>query len=243
MKIIRRSHRPLVWCSLLALSTVGTARAQSADQSPEPQLKRFSISGYAGALFGGPSGDLEGEMRTAGFDKTTPCWFFCEGAIRHPKSYAPGLAGMLALKYRLRPRLAVQLLYASTSTGETIGAAGGTFGGLLILSHGVSTLAAVVSLQEGPLLLGFGPALCMLSASDTHGETGEATKLGLVFDAGLQFPRNSRFFVDLRAQYRWVGSASFGPYTASGFDDSAVLPESSLSFNHAWFGLGFGIRL
>ncbi len=240
---ISRSHRPLVWCSLLALSTVGSVQAQSADEPPEPRLKRFSISGYSGAPIGGPSGDLEAEMRTAGFDKTTQCWFFCEGAIRHPKSYAPGTSGMLALKYRLRRRLAVQLLYASTSTGETIGAAGGTFGGLLILRHGVNTLAAVATLQEGPLLLGLGPALYMLSASDTHGETGEATKLGLVFDAGLQFPHNSRFFVDLRAQYRWVGSASFGPYTASGFDDSAVLPEFSLNFNHAWFGLGFGIRL
>jgi hypothetical protein len=236
-------YRPLLWCSLLAVSTVGMGQAQSTDESPEPQLKRFSISGYFGGTSGGPAGDLEAEMRTAGFDKTTQCWMFCEGSIHHPKTYASGTSSMVALKYRLRQRLAVQLLYGGTSTGETIGAAGGTFGGLLILHHGVTTLATVATLQEGPLLLGLGPALYMLRVSDTHGETGEATKLGLVFDAGLQFPHNSRFFVDLRAQYRWVGSASIGPYAASSFDDAAVLPEFSPSFNHAWFGLGFGFRL
>ena len=42
------SYRPLLWCSLLAMATVGTARAQSTDEPPEPQLKRFSISGYFG---------------------------------------------------------------------------------------------------------------------------------------------------------------------------------------------------
>jgi hypothetical protein len=241
MKIIW-SFQPLLWCSLLALSTVGTARAQSADQPSDPQLKRFSISGYFGGTSGGPAAGIEAEMRTAGFDKTTQCWIFCEGAIHHPKSYGPGTSSMVALKYRLRPRLAVQLLYGGVSTGETIGAAGGTFGGLLILNHGVNTLAVVASLQEGPLVLGLGPALYMLRASDTHGEAGEATKLGLVFDAGLQFPPNSRFFFDLRAQYRWVGSARVGPYTASSFGDSAVLPEFSLNFSHAWFGVGFGVR-
>lgn len=240
---ISRSRRPLLWCSLLALTTVGTAQAQAGDESPEPRLKRFSISATGGAAVGGPAGALENEMRAAGFGEDLPCLFLCTGMIERPVSYESGQSFMVALKYRLRKHLAVQLLYGSASTGMTVGSTGG-FGGGLRLEHGAQTLAAVATFEEGPLQLGLGPALYMLSVTDGNSGTGEATKLGLVADAGIQFPRNRRFFVDLRAQYRWVGSASMGPYTVSGlFTETAVMPEFSISFNHAWLGIGFGVRL
>lgn len=239
---INRSHRALLWCSLLTLSAIGSARGQSTAEPTEPRLKRFSIALYAGAAVGGPAAGLESEMRAAGLDKTTQCWLFCEGPIHHPKSYAPGMGSMIALKYRFRPRLAVQLLYGSSSTGQTIGASGG-FGGILILDHGVRTLAGLATFEEGPLQLGLGPALYGVRAVDLPVGGGEATKLGLMADAGLQFPHNSRFFVDLRAQYRWVGSVSIGPYQVSAFDEETVLPECSPSFNHLWFSVGFGFRL
>jgi len=247
---ISRSKRPLLWFSLFALSTIGSAQAQPAEapDSALPRLKRLSISVYGGAAIGGTAGALESDMRAAGLDKTTPPYCFlgmCNNDyIPHPETQA-GASSMLALKYRLRPQWAIQLQYGSASTGRTIGNAGG-FGALLVLDHGVRTLAALATFEEGPLQLGLGPALHVVRVVDEPQQTGGATevsKLGLVVDAGLQFPRNSRFFVDLRAQYRWVGSATVGPYTASIFDESAVLPESSLSFNHAWFGIGVGFRL
>ena len=152
---------------------------------------------------------------------------------------------MLALKYRLRPRWGIELQYGYSSTGETVGNAGG-FGALLILDHGVRTLAALGTLEEGPLQLGLGPALYVVRVVDEPQGIGGATdvsKLGVVVEAGFQHPRNSRFFVDLRAQYRWVGSVTIGPYTASLFDESAVLPVCAVSFIHAWFGIGVGFRL
>jgi hypothetical protein len=244
---IRLRHRSLLLGTLLCLTTIGTTRAQDAQPASEPEIKRFSFSVYYGGSIGGPAKDLEAHMRASGFDKNSPCFLFCTGLLTRPESYPGDGSAMMALKYRLRNRVAVQLLFAGTSTGMTIGdAGGGMFDGSLRLSHAVQTVAAIATLEaleDGHLQLGLGPALHTISTNGSNTQSQGATRLGLVFDAGLQFPSNSRFFVDLRAQYRWVGSVDIGPYTASGFNDPAVLPEASFSFNHTWLGVGFGVRL
>jgi opacity protein-like surface antigen len=232
----------------MLLSAAGGAFSQTPDDgsepSPEPELKRFSLSFYVGAAKGGPNGEIESAMRANGFDASTACWLFCSGTLAHPKSYAPEAdGGMIVAKYRLRHRFAIQLVYGDNGTGQVIGAAGSW--STLIVDHGVTTVASIVSFEEGPLQLGLGPALYRVRVSDDPGgnrAVASTTRLGLLADAGVQLPWNSRFFVDLRAQYRLVGSTSFGPVETGLFDETSF-PGMTVSFNHAYIAIGFGFRI
>jgi hypothetical protein len=68
-------------------------------------------------------------------------------------------------------------------------------------------------------------------------------KLGAVFQAELVYPANTRFFVKIDGQYRYIGASSFGPFTAGYGDETIALPEFKAGYSHSFVGFGVGIRI
>jgi hypothetical protein len=72
-------------------------------------------------------------------------------------------------------------------------------------------------------------------------------KWGFLLDLGLSIPENSRFFVELKVQYRSVGKIEIGPYESTFETEfvkaSATFPRSKVSYNHSFYGIGIGFRV
>ncbi len=237
--------RNLITLQALAFALLPmTALAQEVQPSSGQKLRRFSVSAYSGIAKGGPTDDLEQQMRQNGFDATTPggCFIFCGGPTSHPFSSDSGWGqSMLAFKYRFNRLFTTELIFGSSDTGMTMGSAG--YLANLSLGHSVTTISPLLAFDEGTIHLGLGPAVYIVSVDAEPFKDGQTKmKLGLLADAGMQFPLNSRFFIDFRVQYRLVGRAEVGPFDVVGFSNAATLPASDVSFSHAYLGVGFGIR-
>ena len=89
-----------------------------------------------------------------------------------------------------------------------------------------------------------GPALFMSRMEqEDAGKSEKKIKLGAVFQAELVYPEDTRFFVKLDGQFRYVGKSSFGPFTAGYSDNKIILQEFKADFSHFFVGLGNGIHL
>jgi hypothetical protein len=234
----------------------GSAHAGSAD-------KNWCFSGYLGGNpGGGPLNDIENAMTVYGFDARSPGGFFGPGSD-HPFSREEGTSWIVrAARYVKRP-FSLGVLYGRTPSGHAVGyhllAEG------LLISCEADVLALLVSVSDRSLLysllqeelfelsVGLGPALYFTRAEEYagsgNGPTNEGTKIGLLADIGLKFPANRMFFVGVDLQYRLVGTMEVGPFTAIstppplGPGGTAVLPETEVSFDHFFIGLGIGLRL
>jgi hypothetical protein len=60
----------------------------------------------------------------------------------------------------------------------------------------------------------------------------------------LHLPGRTRFFLDVRAQYRHAGRMTVGPYTPFAWPagSPAPFPASEVRFNHWFAGVGPGVR-
>ena len=110
------------------------------------------------------------------------------------------------------------------------------------------TYASIVSIQAKVIRIGIGPALHFAHSHQENGDNKIASKstkkIGFLLDLSLFFPWESRFFGEIRAQYRSVGKVRIGPYESRSINlgYSAVLPPTKVNYNHWLIGLGFGIR-
>jgi hypothetical protein len=119
------------------------------------------------------------------------------------------------------------------------------------IDYSVATYAPVFSVQAGVLRLGIGPAWNVIKATRTDAEgvspVKNVKKLGILLDFGLSVPRNSRFFVELKVQYRSAGKIEIGPYESTFETEfvkaSATFSRSKVSYDHLFYGIGIGFRL
>ncbi len=167
---------------------------------------------------------------------------------------------MLAATRFVKRPFSVGVLYGRMSFGETSGYHSQAEG--LVIEYGSDVIALVVLAKDKSVLrsflqeellelsIGLGPALYRTRAKNISSRVGleedKATKIGLLIDLGLKFPANGWFFATVNLQYRLAGTMKVGPHTATALFDpgvTAVLPETEISFDHFFAGLGVGIRL
>lgn len=225
--------------------------AKNTDDGSSPKLRRWTVSLYLAGTMGGPAKDMEKAMVAGGFNQTSPRNLFGPGRA-HPFSrrgpqYYGEYTYMIEICYIFKSPFAAGIIASRADLGETFGYRSP----YLFLSprYSVSTVAPIVSVQAKRFHFGIGPALHYAKSTQENGgkEVSHKSirKYGFIIDFGLTILRKSRFFVDLKAQYRAVGQVKIGPYEveASFSDDSAILPATKVNYNHWFIALGMGIRL
>ncbi len=223
--------------------------AQNTDDGSSPKLRRWTVSLYLAGTMGGPAKDVEKAMVAGGFNQTSTGLFGGLGRS-HPFSrrgpqYYGEYTYMIGISYIFKSPFAAGIIASRADLGETRGYRDP----FLWLSprYSVSTVAPIVSVQAKWFHFGIGPALHYAKSTQENGgkevSRKSIRKYGFIIDFGLTIPRKSRFFVELKAQYRAVGQVKIGPYEASSLDNSAILPVTKVNYNHWFIGLGVGIRL
>lgn len=202
----------------------------------------WSVSAAQGAAFGGASKELRGLLRESGFGARSVCSSFCSGSMDYPKS---GIGSSWVIS-------GTRDVDGLGSIGILVSRAGWTARGFdgdsyLIIDRTVTTYAPMYSLQVLPAVrLGAGPALHRLAIGRNpliKGTERSDSRIGLVFDFELTFPTRTRFYLDIKAQYRLVGTATVGPYVGSNFSGDSVFPSSRIGLSHGFLGAGLGMRL
>ena len=68
-------------------------------------------------------------------------------------------------------------------------------------------------------------------------DDGDLARVEALLDAGAQFRMFKKLILELRGQYRFVGSTEAGPLQF----ESRTLPRTSVDFSHAFLGIGIGL--
>jgi opacity protein-like surface antigen len=230
-----------VFLGVLHLGTSGLFAQQN---SVDSELRSWSISFYLGGGIGGPGRDIEDAMKATGFGKTSPAGFFGPGKS-HPFSRLEKPSWMVRAKYYLKNPFSVDISITDTHLGETLGYHDQA--SFLFIDYSVFTVAPTISINPYDVItIGIGPAVCIAKAEKTSsggGDNFSHTKIGFVLDAGLRTSAKTGFFGELSIQYRKVGKAPIGPFTAAFFNNTAVLPAAEVSYDHWFVGLGGGLCL
>jgi hypothetical protein len=223
------------------------AFSQDSPKDSNAILKRWYFFGDLGTTSSGPAGDIERAMTTAGFNQTSPGFF--GPPVAHPFSRTgigeTGFPKTIGIQYSLTPRLAGGFLFAISDIGTTLGYRDPYL--FLFIDYGLVTISPTISFLAGDnFRFGVGPALHFAKArkSSLPDEPWKSsTKLGYVVDASAATHLFSIFSVELRAQYRGVGQVEIGPYEATSFNNSAVMPATKVSFDHWFVGVGLAIHV
>lgn len=228
--------------------------AIDADDDSNQKLRRWAVSAYLGSASSGPAEDLEKAMIAHGFNQTFEVDWFPFGGISqttYPRSHTRTamyrLPWMLRIHYLLKPPFGVGLVYSNTEIGNTAGYNEKT--GRFDVEYSVNTFSPVVSVQVIGFQFGVGPALYMansigkrLSLGESLGEK-KTRKIGLLIDFGLAIPPDkTRFFFEIKIQYRAVGQVKVGPYEIITTEDFTIFPTTKVNYNHWFLGAGMGIR-
>ncbi len=232
--------------------TCGSALGQEAAPAAAQPEYRWLLSGSFGTTSSGPADDVERAMTAAGFNHPGP-------GIGEPLGYPFSRTGfgeigspwMLAAHRAVAPKLLVGVTVSDAAIGATYGNHDPALS--LELRYYVRTVAPTVSYRIADNFhVGAGPAFYSAKIEQIGGGTNgvstaiftqSATKVGALLDLGWSLPASSRFCVMLSLQYRWVGRVTIGPFESTWLGSSATMPASSVSYDHVFFGVGFGARL
>jgi len=244
----------LTFWSILA-SHAASGLAQNKSDEDHRGLKRWSISYCIGSTSSGPASDIEKAMRAGGFNDDTEVGGLFGGgeAIAYPSSKTgfgeTGFPMLFELHYLIKPYFSIGAIISNSPIGQTFGYHDPLC--FLSIEYSVATYAPVFSVRAGVLQLGIGPAWNVMKATRSDGggvsPVEKVKKLGILLDFGLGIPRNSRFFVELKVQYRSVGKIEIGPYESTWETEfekaSATFPRSKVNYDHLFYGIGVGFRL
>jgi hypothetical protein len=196
-----------------------------------------------GGMFGGPGLGIEDAMRLAHLDDTCNCL----GSLdRFPHtSFKMGLPVLVEARYRIREPWSVGVLFGRSLIGQTSGHHDPFQ--FVDVDYAVTSVAAMFSAGPRFIQIGLGPAVHI--ARSRRGASGGGqplpwsarSKVGFIAQARATVPADSRFFLDLRLQYHFVGRVIVGPYSDSG-GAGVTFPPSSVQYNHWFVGAGPGLR-
>lgn len=242
------------------------AAAQAVTDTPQPAVKRWSISmGWAGPS-SGPKGQLEGAMRGAKFDQPSPSFnilalffcLFCDPSAMvsfdpKPRSRTGGVHAEYGVTYRRNDRLAVGVVASNTDLGQTTGYRSSE--GFLYVNSRVKVIAPVAYLRLGERFrIGAGPLMARteVKSSDSFGGVYDApghadsryTSLtgGAIVAATMETRPGRHLYFALNASYRWIPPVTAGPFTAADNNSSASVPRMDVNLSHRTFGASLGVR-
>ena len=218
--------------------------AQEVENVVDTDRRNWSISFNIGGTVGGPAGDIEDAMILADFDKRSP-GFFGPGK-KHPFS-DPQPSWVIGVNYFFKRPFTIGMLFSNTHIRKTRGYH--SQASYLWVDSSVITIAPILSVNNEIIRIGMGPALHIAQAWNSRSnaiasQRGNYTRFGFIINLGLRVPEDTRFFGEFNILYRKVGTATIGPFTATGLADfTAILPATKVNYNHLFIGLGFGIRM
>ncbi len=116
----------------------------------------------------------------------------------------------------------------------------------LDIQYSLTTLAPILAIQVSDILrLGAGPALYYprtnTKSTGAEDQGKVSRKVGFLIDFSLALPAKTKFFIELKIQYRKVGGVEIGPFKSKSLFYSTTLPPAVVNYNHWFIGLGFGL--
>jgi hypothetical protein len=219
-------------------------------------VRSWSLEFVLGPSFGGPIGDLEAAMRSAGFDDSIEGGQGWDG-IDYPITVDDldmRLSSWGAARRRLGDgRWHVGVGAGRTSFGTVIGnrdVPGAPYGSFRIYSEiDMLTIAPMAWYQPAPAArLGAGLAISRVDTSlvagySTNSLESSSWEPGLVVEAAVTTPTASRFYFVALLQYRWLPSGTVGPWEETAMTGEVVVfPEATVTLSHGFVAVGLGIR-
>ena len=234
----------VVMCSLVP-APGGQLQAQA--ETTDSPLRRFSFSGTFGFLAITHAGGLADQIRDLGYDDTMPygCFIFCSGPTEYPRTHrGPSLS--LSARYELDKRWAVSAGVGWSELREAVGwTESGPIAGLgeYLTSRRWTdrTVWAVGHVKPAwALSVGAGVAKHDLrSGFDDDPGRVSTSRIGVVLEATIRLPRESRLFWETKVR---------GHYVPEGFQERHDEPwREPIVLNGNWSHVsletGVGIRL
>jgi len=230
----------------LVISIPFCAFTQNSASIVSQTQRDWSLSFHLGGSVGGPGKDIEEAMRMAGLDYGSVRPFFSDRTRYYPYSETEA-SWIFELDYLFKHSYGAGVLL-SKSYGTTSARP-------LEIDYSVFTFAPTISIAPNETIrIGIGLAFHNTRAwkAKVHScsppqcpspwqkfseasETNEKFKMGFIIDFGVRFPKKSRFFGELKLQYRKVGKATIGPFEYR-------IEATEVNFDHLFIGMGFGFR-
>ena len=250
------STRWLLLSACCAGAVLAPAQASGAsDNQRSPLTLRISLVISGAANLGTMGKDVEAALRRSGLDDDTcpmdnplaaPCDNEETPEVSHGR-YGYGVA----LSYALNPVWEFRSLASAEEELHSYGVSRAAYRVQLSLDARSSRYAMLAVYRPWASLvrLGAGPAFYNAevrgSGDYTRFSDNAGSRLGVVLDAGLAFPRRSRLFADLGVQYWHGGDVRYGPYDLrNGIGNVQVhFPERTFSMNRTVAGIGIGFRM
>ncbi|MFD2512556.1 hypothetical protein ACFSRY_01645 [Pontibacter locisalis] len=210
-------------------------------------LKGPEVTLHFSALSFGPGQDLKKQMRKDGFGwESTAAGFF--GSGKNPTRNEGAI--QLGVRLPVKEKYKVKGLFNHRES-EVVGNAA-LFEPLTVNAK-VTTVAGLgyLPVKSTHFRAGAGPAFHFVNGPVWYGEQKQDAKRyakpGFVLETGFITPANSKFFMDLQAQYFYVGKVDFGSYTFSttGYDGEQVSLTTNFTntrLSNFSFSIGAGYR-
>jgi hypothetical protein len=198
--------------------------------------RKFNISLCCGAapIGLGPASGMENAMKSQGYDEES---YFFGGRVTYPHSYSGSLSWMIQGQYLLNKTFSLSLTAGEVDLGNTIGSKPEN-SAFLHIYYSIFAICPAVMVNLGNIFqIGAGPAFFNAKANnETH------FRLGLVFEAGFNYPADSRYFFRFLYQFRYVGKIDIGAQRQD-FSDQYSAPIGEILYDHTFIGTGVGVRI
>lgn len=247
--IDRNSGKNIIFSLLIIVLTVNFSFA--GDWSPwnetytsKKDYAKWSFSFYLAGAFGGPANDLNGQLRSPGFQDS---YNSSANHMLYTLSTISPTSWMLHVDYRVIRELGMGLMFSNSVLGETVlrlrrpGSLERDIG----LGSSVKTMALLFTIYLNEyIILGIGPTYNMTDSPS------QANRIGLLAHMNIRIPIHENFAVNGIIQYRYVGITNIGPYFLENSDElpspsvttsTMVFPESQINYSHVFFGLGMSM--
>lgn len=192
----------------------------------------------------GPVNQMNDLMVQYHFDATTNNWFF-GGSSVHPHYASVGFSSHLAYSRDLREKAQAGVMLGYSNLREIYGAS--SDGGFLFVQFSSVDLVPFYAVQFAKSLEGMvGPVVQINNGKKTSGGGGDNyTKMspGLLVGFNLFLWKCQGTFGKLGIHYTVMPKSRMGPYTASSFSNSFLIPENKFAFSHLDFSFVFGLNL
>jgi hypothetical protein len=206
--------------------------------------RKWQVSADLGLGHSSASATLENAFRAARFDDTL---YSIIGSAPSPNSTSP-IYRTVEIDRTLGRRWSVAALYSLARYGGATGYSSPA-DQFLDLVHESTTVGALVSLASRAGQVGIGPAWRSVTVRNLDdftgaGESRNRHQPAFIARGKGTFPSNTRFFLDLRAEYSFAGSMIVGPLTPPALSGKTplTLPATAVSFNVWFIAVGPGVR-
>jgi hypothetical protein len=226
----------------LALSLLPVNIQANKTSYSNPVKRRLIVSFYLAGISGGPMKAMERAMIHAGFDESNPL------DSKYPLSIGPSSPSMISVGYLFKPSFGAGIILSRSHLGGVQGHRSPWM--YVRTEYSVTTIAPIFFVKAAGLKLGIGPAFHSVSSVINESVLQKRqNRFGFVADLGFVFPDESLFFMEIKAQYRFVGKVEIGPYEeksvlSEDYPDniSHTLPAVQVNYSHWFIGAGIGFR-